>query len=366
MNEVVALLLPGGDDFVAELQRAWDAGDAVAPIDIRLPTPALTAALEAIAPTVLIDPSGRHAHTGRPAEPGDALVVNTSGTSGKPRAVVLTHDAIAASATATSAALGVDARSDRWLACLPLSHVGGLSVITRALLTNTPLDVHESFDADLVEAAARSGATLVSLVATAARRIDPSGFRKILLGGSAIPADRPDNAVATYGMTETGGGVVYDGYPLAGVEIREVAGELQLRCPMLMRCYRDDTVPFTADGWYLTGDAGRVVDGIVRVEGRIGDVIVTGGEKVWPAAIERILVAEADVSEVAVIGRPDPEWGHVVTAVIVPANPSAPPQLDQLRRVVKDVLPAWHAPKRLELVETLPRTSLGKIRRNLV
>jgi len=360
----VALMIPGGSGFVDELRRAWESGDAVAPIDTRLTGPALTAAIDTIAPTVIVDTDGRRSHPGRPAEPGDALIVNTSGTSGTPKAAVLTHDAVAASARATSTALGVDPASDRWLACLPLAHVGGLSVVTRALITGTPLEVHNGFDADAVADAARRGATLVSLVTTAVKRIDPSLFRRILLGGSAIPPDRPANSVATWGMTETGGGVVYDGAPLDGVEVKAVDGELQLRCPMLMRGYRDGTNPITGGGWYPTGDAGSVADGIVSVSGRLGDVIVTGGEKVWPDPVERAIAAHPGVKEVAVIGRPDADWGAVVTAVVVPADPDNPPDLQELRLLVRADLPPWHAPKRLELVDSLPRTALGKIRRN--
>jgi len=363
MNETVALMIPGGPLFVDELRAAWDAGDAVAPIDLRLTGPALDAALEAIAPTVIVDPSGRSSHHGRRSEPGDALVVNTSGTTGRPRAAVLTHDALVASARATSTALGVDPDADRWLACLPLAHVGGLSVITRAVLTGTPVDVHDGFDPVAVTDAARNGATLVSLVTTAVKRIDPSLFRRILLGGSAIPDDRPTNSVATWGMTETGGGVVYDGTAIDGVEVRAVDGELQLRCPMLMRGYRDGTNPVSTDGWYPTGDAGSVIDGIVSVSGRIGDVIVTGGEKVWPGPVERVIATDPRVREVAVVGRPDHEWGQAVTAVVVPANPADPPSLQMLRELVKAQLPSWHAPKQIEFVDRLPRTSLGKIRR---
>ncbi len=360
------MLLPGGSEFVAELVKAWDKGDAVAPIDTRLPAAALKAAIDAVEPTAIVDTQGRRSHSGRSAEEGDALVVNTSGTSGEPRAVVLTHDAVAASAAATSAALDVDSSADRWLACLPLAHVGGLSVVTRALLTDTELTVHDRFDAGAVESAARSGATLVSLVATAARRIDPSLFRTILLGGAAVPVDRPANSVATYGMTETGGGVVYDGVALEGVEVRELDGELHIRCPMLLRQYRDGTDPVTSDGWFPTGDGGRVVDGLVQVDGRLGDVIVTGGEKVWPVSVERILTTDPQIAEVAVIGRPDTEWGSVVTAVIVPTDAAQPPDLDRLRDLVKAQLPRWCAPRRIEIRDALPRTSLGKVRRSSI
>lgn len=363
MPHVVALALPGGPTWVDELKRAWDAGDAVAPVDLRLPPAIRAQQLDALAPTVIVDESGRHQALGRSAEPGDALVVTTSGTSGRPRAAVLTHQALQAGATATSTALEVDPGADRWLACLPLAHVGGLGVVIRAVLTGTGLEVNNGFDAAEVEAAARRGASLVALVPTVLSRVDATAFRRILLGGSAIPERRPPNAVATYGMTETGGGVVYDGRPLAGVECREVDGEIQLRCPMLLRAYRDGTDPRLSDGWYPTGDAGSFDGRNVLIHGRLDDVIVTGGEKVWPARIENVLAARPDVAAVAVVGRTDATWGQAVTAVLVPKDPSAPPTLDALREEAKRTLPSWYAPTALELVGELPRTSLGKIRR---
>ena len=119
-----------------------------------------------------------------------------------------------ASAVATSARLDVDPDRDRWVACLPLAHIGGLSVVTRSLVTGTPCTVLDRFDATAVEAEARRGATLVSLVATALGRCDASGYRAVLLGGAAPPTALPANVVTTYGMTETGSGCVYDGRPL--------------------------------------------------------------------------------------------------------------------------------------------------------
>lgn len=366
MNDVVGLALPGGPAFVDELRRAWDEGDAVAPIDLRLPPAAREENLGAIRPTVIIDEHGRHPSDGEPATEGDALVVATSGSSGSPRGVVLTHDALAASARATSASLEVDPDSDRWLACLPLGHVGGLSVVTRALLTGTPVEVHDGFDEDAVADAAGRGATLVSLVPAVLSRVDPTAFRRILLGGSAIPAERPPNSVATYGMTETGGGLVYDGRPLDGVEVRSVDGELRLRAPMLLRCYRDGTDPRVDDGWFRTGDGGSVHDGIVTVDGRLADVIVTGGEKVWPGPVEQRIATHPDVAEAVVVGHEDPEWGEIVTAVVVAAESGSPPELDEIRDHVKEVLPPWCAPRALHVVEVLPRTALGKVRRSLL
>jgi O-succinylbenzoic acid--CoA ligase len=329
-----------GDAFVRALRRAWDDGDAVLPVDPRLPPRAARAVLEAM-------------RLAEPVEDGDAVVVATSGTTGDPKGVVLTLDAVRASAEATSARLAVDPDADRWLAALPLAHVGGLSVVTRAVLTGTPL----TFDPG-------ERSTLVSLVATQLRRMDVTRFRRVVLGGSAAPDQRPANTVVTYGMTETGSGVVYDGQPLDGVEVRAVDGELHLRGPMLLRSYRDGVDPKDADGWLATGDAGNVdARGIVQVHGRLDDLLVTGGENVWPDAVERIVRRLPGVAEVAVAGRPDPEWGTRVVAWVVAATGTTPPTLDAIRDAVKAELPAYAAPKELVLVDELPRTALGKVRR---
>ena len=138
-----------------------------------------------------------------------------------------------------------------------------------------------------------SPATLVSLVATALRRIDPTRFRRIVLGGAAPPDDLPANVVTTYGMTETGSGVVYDGVPLDGVEVRIADdGEIHVRGPMLLRAYRgaDADVDPRANGWLATGDLGRwLPDGRLAVDGRRGDLIISGGENVWPEPVERAI-----------------------------------------------------------------------------
>jgi o-succinylbenzoate---CoA ligase len=369
MPELVALDLPAGEAFVAALCDAWDAGHAVLPIDPRLPKPAVSRLVEAMAPTVVVDAGGRQRlPSGRPTEPGDALVVATSGTTGKPKGVVLTHHAVRASALATSARLEVDPGSDRWLACLPLAHIGGLSVVTRSLVTGTPCTVVDRSDPEELERQARSGATLVSLVATVLRRTDTSGFRRVLLGGSAPPEGLPSRVVTTYGMTETGSGVVYDGRPLDGVEVRigdavvGAAGEVLVRGPMLLRAYRDQSDPTLPGGWLPTGDGGRLeADGTLQVFGRMAEVIVTGGEKVWPSAVEEVLVGHPGIGQVAVWKRPDPEWGERVVAWVVPDDPSAPPPLGELRELVASRLAPWAAPRQLVMVAVLPRTDSGKV-----
>lgn len=367
MPHLVAIDLPGGPAFVDALRREWDDGNAVLPVDRRLPAPARTALLGALQPDRIVDEQGRRELDGRGVEPGDALVMATSGSTGTPKGVVLTHDAVLASARATSRHLGIGP-GDTWLACLPLAHVGGLSVVTRALVTGTPLVVHDGFDAERVQQAARDGATAVSLVATALHRIDSSLFRVIVLGGARPPVDRPANCVTTYGLTETGSGVVYDGRPLEGVEVRIAAdGEVLLRGPMLLREYRDGSTPLDGDRWLHTGDLGHLLDdGRLHVEGRRGDMIVTGGENVWPEAVEAVLQRHPAVAEVAVAGVPDPEWGQRVVAWVVPAADADGPTLPALRTWVSERLAAFHAPKELHLVSALPRTALGKVQRHLL
>jgi o-succinylbenzoate---CoA ligase len=361
---LVAIDLPGSPAFVAALRAVWDAGDAALPVDQRLQVRAREALLETMAPAAIIGSDGRTTRRGgRPVEDGDALVVATSGTTGTPRGVVLTHAEVATSARATSARLGVDPGRHRWLACLPLSHVGGLSVVTRALVTGTPLDIRAGFDEGEVRAAAGAD-VFVSLVVTALRRLDADLFHTVVLGGSAAPNDLPANVVTTYGMTETGSGVVYDGVPLDGVQVAiDASHEIRIRGPMLLRAYRDGTAAVDRDGWLATGDAGRLAtDGRLLVHGRLSDMIVTGGENVWPAAVEAILRLHPGVADVAVAGRSDPEWGQRVVAWVVPGDVA--PTLDALRGLVKQHLAPWAAPKELVLTTSLPTTALGKIRRD--
>jgi len=360
MPKLTALNLPGSPDFVHALQSVWERGDAVFPLDRRLPMAAQRSMLQGFGVATVISEDGETALSdGEPVEPGDALVIATSGSSGPPKAAVLTHAAVEASARATSERLQVT-DNDHWLACLPLAHVGGLSVITRSLITGTTLTVIDGFDADVVSA---SEATLVSLVTTALQRIDPSLFRAIVLGGARPPADRPPHCIATYGLTETGSGVVYNGKPLNSVEIEIRDGEVHVRGPMLLRCYRDGSSPLTSDGWLPTGDLGFLRDdGSLHVEGRRGDVINTGGEKVWPDDVERQLIQHPDIHDVAVTGLPDNEWGQIVAAFVVSARPNL--SLDEIRAHCRAQLPGYALPKQLELVEAIPRTALGKVRRS--
>lgn len=370
MAELVMLDLPAGPGFVDALQRVWDAGDAAFPLDQRLPRSEADRVVRVAKPTAAIDAQGerRTLDGGHIVRDGDAIVVATSGTTGDPKAVIHTHASVAASAHATSDGLGADPGSDCWLACLPPAHIGGLAVIMRALITGTELVVHESFDAAATDRAAAEGATLVSLVTRALNQVDVFGFRKVLIGGAAPPPDLPDHVIATYGMTETGSGCVYGGYPLDGVELRAADdGEIEIRAELLLRAYRTidgEVDPFSADGWFPTGDLGRIdPDGRLWIDGRAGDMIITGGENIWPHRVERVLERHPSIAEAAVVGRDDPDWGQRVVAVIV-VNGENAPSLDEIRDHVRADLPVWNAPKEIVVVPALPKTALGKVRKS--
>jgi o-succinylbenzoate---CoA ligase len=366
VNRLVGIELPGGAAFVEALQQIWHDGDAAFPIDLRLPASAQSTLIESMGCSAVVGADGTSViEGGFPVQPGDALVMATSGSTGRPKGVVLTHAAVEASARATTARIG-RADDDHWLACLPLAHVGGLAVVTRALTMGLPLTALAGVDRAAVAEAVKDGATLTSLVPTALTRIDPTLFRTIVLGGARPPGDLPANCVTTYGLTETGSGVVYDGVPLDGVELRiDIDSMVHVRGPMLLRCYRNGVDPKDASGWLPTGDIGIInAAGRLAVEGRLGDLIITGGENVWPDPVEAALADHPRIADVAVAGRPDADWGHAVVAFVVPNG--EPPTLAELRAYVADRLPTFAAPKRIVLVDTIPRTAVGKPRRALL
>ena len=366
MARLVALDMPASQMFVDQVQRAWSNGDAVLPIDQRLPPTGKKLLLDAMAPSEVIDASATSSSlpNGRPLQEGDALVIASSGSTGSPKGIIHTHSSLLAGAQASASRLQLTA-DDHWLVCIPVSHVGGFSVITRALHTGAALTLHPSFDATAIQEASTHGVTHTSLVATALSRIDTSLFRTILLGGSSAPNNLPSNVITTYGMTETGGGVVYNGMPLDNVEAKIVEGEIHLRCPMLMRAYRDDQAMIPNDGWYSTGDMGAINDrGTVSVYGRKTDMIITGGENVWPSVVENCLASHPTVDEVVVRSAPDATWGQRVVAYVVlndSLDASDATLLSNLREHVKQTLPAFCAPQQVIVLTQIPRTSLGKV-----
>jgi O-succinylbenzoic acid--CoA ligase len=340
----------GTHRFVAKLWSAWQSEMPFVPLD-----PGLGA------PPVAIDPP-----------PGAGTVILTSGTTGEPKPVHLTEANHEASALASAWNLGV-APDDRWLCCLPLWHVGGLAIPIRSAIYGTTAVLHDGFDAGRVRASIESGeATLVSLVATMLRRLIDAGMsdwpalRVALVGGGPIPADLLEWAAAsgfplvpTYGMTETASQVVTGHRPLLGVELRiGEGGEILVRGPMVAPGAVD------ADGWLHTGDRGHLDEhGALHVEGRLDDVIVTGGENVAAPEVEGVLLLHPAVADAAVVGRPDPEWGQAVTAYVVL---SADASDDELLVHCRERLAGFKVPKAIHRCDALPRNAAGKlVRRRL-
>lgn len=307
---------------------------------------------------------------------GPALVVPTSGSTGAPKSVLLPGSCLLASATATHARLG---GPGTWLLALPTSHIAGVQVLVRSLVAGTSPGVlagpfrSRSFVEASADVLAADGPRYTALVPTQLTRVLEWGgdalaalrsYDAVLVGGAALAAPAFDAArdagvrvVTTYGMTETAGGCVYDGVPLDGVAVEIVDGRIRIGGPTVALGYAGEA-PF--DGWFSTSDLGEFRDGRLRVLGRADEVINTGGEKVAPAAVEAVLLAQPGVREVCVVGLPHPEWGQQVAAAVVGALP--PDALAAVRAALGP--PA--VPRRVTTVDTLPRRGPGKVDRAAV
>jgi O-succinylbenzoic acid--CoA ligase len=382
-GELVAYALPPGGIWLDILAAHAASGASFMPVDLRLSAREQRAIVERARPRLLVTPDEEVMFADpAPTDPEHAwAVVATSGVSGVPKLAELPRTALGSAVAGSLSALDASA-FDPWVACLTPAHMGGLLVLLRGAMAGAPVDVIEPFDAARLFRIAPDGAH-VALVPTMLRRLvaqaeDLSRLGILLVGGSALdPALRDAAArlgarvVSTYGLTESCGGVAYDGIPFEGTEIRFAAdGEIQLSGPTLMEGYRGDPSAtagaFTVDGWLRTGDLGELdADGRLIVHGRADDAIRTGGETVWPDEVEAALRSHPGVADVAVVGRPDPEWGQRVTAWIVPADPADPPGLDALRDHCRERLARFKAPRELILVGELPRTPSGKLRRGV-
>jgi O-succinylbenzoic acid--CoA ligase len=372
-GDVVAVALPPGEAWLGIAAATWAAEASLLPVDHRLAAPAAQSLLADGRPTVLVSPQGwRRVRSGRPADPGVALIVPTSGSSGRPRLVELTRAAVEAAVASSLRALTADA-GDGWVSCLPFAHIGGLLVLLRGVLGGAPLLFRGPAELEPVAGFPFVSVVPTQLVRTLDAGVEFRGYRALLVGGGGMDAALRSRlaaagapCVVTYGLTQSCGGVVYDGTPLPGVSVRiDEGGEIQLGGPTLLRGYRDGSAAgLTADGWLPTGDAGRLDgDGRLHVHGRLDDLIVTGGENVWPGDVEVALRSHPAVADCAVFGRPDPSWGQRVVAAVVPRDRAVPPTLEELRDHVGALLGRHQAPRELLLVESLPRTALGKLQR---
>jgi o-succinylbenzoate---CoA ligase len=385
-----ALLLPpaaGAGRLLDALAAALDGtGPAILPLDPRLPRARVADLLQAFSPDAVETAEGAlrwHPATGvrtltgsgadLPA--GTAVVIATSGSTGEPKGAQLSAAALVHSARASLRRLGAGP-GERWLCPLPTSHIAGLGVLVRSLVTGTAPVVTDRLDPAHPGLGAL-GCAYASLVPTQLRRMldagaDLAALRGILVGGAVVPAGllaaaRAAGArvVTTYGMSETCGGCVYDGVPLDGVRVRTGdGGRIRIGGPVVFSGYRnrpDLTAAALDDGWFVTSDVGRLdPGGHLAVHGRADEMISTGGEMVAPAEVAAILEGCPAVREVAVFGEPDPEWGERVTAAVVPTDPAAPPGLADLRAAVRRRMPAHAAPKALILVTAIPLLPSGK------
>ncbi len=329
-------------------------------------------------------------------------VIYTSGTTGAPKGALLSCGNHWWSAAASALNLGLH-EGDRWLAVLPLFHVGGLAILLRGAIYGIPVVLHERFDPAAVNAAIDGeGVTIISVVAaTLQRMLDERGdtpypphFRCALLGGGPAPRPLLERCAAlgvpvvqTYGMTESSSQAVTlapadalrklgsAGQPLLPVGLQILAdgraadpgevGEILLSGPTITSGYVGRPAATTAairDGWLHTGDMGYLDDeGYLYVVDRRSDLIISGGENIYPAEVEAALLAHPAVAEAGVVGMADPQWGHVPVAAIVLRSPAAEADLLAFLRAR---LAAYKLPRRVVVLDELPRTASGKLQRS--
>jgi O-succinylbenzoic acid--CoA ligase len=347
--------------------------------------PRLSAALLGGAPLLPVPTSGperqrlREAGAGVSVPEGVALVVPTSGSTGIPRLALLSAAALKASADGTHHALG---GPGRWLLALPATHIAGLQVLVRSLragLDPVVVDTASGFTAaafaDAVasmDVASSEQPHYTALVPTQLQRLldDGAGVEAlwqldaVLIGGAAASADllaRASGAgvtvVSTYGMTETCGGCVYDGIPLPGVSLAVTDdGRIQIAGPTLFAGYLGWDAPLT-EGWFTTSDLGRIEDGVLQVQGRSDNVIVSGGINVPAEAVEQALLAVPGITAAAVVGVPDAEWGEQVVALV---SADSAIELERVRSSCRSALPAEWLPRAVVTLEVLPTLPSGK------
>lgn len=431
----VALLLRGDAVFAAWFHAAGMAGRAAMPLNLRLTTTELAQQLGQARTACLVgepgdarladlgarvpglrviaapeldslpDPAASWVAQGPDAD-ATLAVLFTSGTSGRAKGACLGWGNFVASARAAEQRLGA-AVAGRWLACMPLFHVGGLSILVRSVLYGGPVRLQSRFDAAAVSAALDAGdvagvslvPTMLSrlLVARGSRRAPPR-LQVLLLGGAAAAPDLVARALSagypvcpTYGLTEAtsqvataappraGAAAPEPMLPLPGTEVRVVvdgrdapageAGEIQVRGPTVMRGYLHDAEATTRalhDGWLHTGDIGFVdAAGALHVLDRRDDLIVSGGENVYPAEIEAVLLEHPSVEDAGVCGVPDVDLGARVAAWVV-LREGAVATADALQRHCRERLAGYKVPREVRFVAALPRTAAGKLQRRLL
>ena len=387
-GSTVAMTMHPRREQVVMIHALMKVGAVLLPLGPRLSAEERAAVIANEEPAVDLDDAGELTQTeadlpllGEHDMDDIASHVMTSGSTGAPEPIGLTYGNFLWSAVASAFNIGVEPE-DRWLCCLPLSHISGLGIVMRSVIYGTTAVVHDGFDVNRVaKSLERDQITVVSLVATMLTRLldagaDLSGPRALLIGGGPVPEEALEEAlgrgatvVQTYGLTETCSQVTTlapadarrklgsAGRPLLSAHLRIQDGEILVQGPTVAPGRAD------ADGWLHTGDLGRIdEEGFLYVEDRMDDLIVTGGENVVPAEVEKVLLRHPEVADAAVVGREDPEWQQAVTAIVVLRNGSEVSP-DELRRHCAESLAGYKVPKRVELAAALPRTPSGKLMR---
>lgn len=378
------------------------------PLHPRLTLAERSALLERLGPVVHVDGHGEHTElttvaAGQPL-PGASsgheaplALIMTSGTTGPARAAVLSQRAFLASAEASAGNLGWR-DDDRWLLCLPLAHIGGLSVLTRCLLARRPFVLADSWQRAssgeaLLDALVEGRSTLVSVVPTQLSRLLelvpeseplPARVRAILTGGAATPAAllarcsaRGWPVLTTYGASEACSQVATQapgesplaggcGRPLRGVSVTiDAASRIRLAGPTLFSGYHPGSAsPFDAEGWLRTQDLGRIDgEGRLHVLGRADEIIISGGENVAPSEVERALEACGGVRQACVFGVPDERWGQIVAAALLLEPGERDVALARLRSHARAELAHFKRPRRVACLESFALNATGKVDR---
>lgn len=425
-NGRVGVLLENSLEYVCLLHALVRLGQTIVPLNTRLTTAEINWQVDhAACGLVLASADGATADVRRvpvvgwqiPAPPCPAVpapspqaILFTSGTTGQPKGVVLSMENHFYSALASAYKLGVQA-DDVWLSCLPLYHVGGMAVIFRSCLYGTAVDLHPRFDLAAVNHALDTWPiTLISVVPTMLHRMVqtrtqwPTSLRLILVGGAAATAELVQAAnqlgpephhpriATTYGMTETASQIATllpagaqnkpasVGRPLLFTQVRVVGqdgqpaavghiGEVWVAGPTVSAGYINQpqaNAERFVEGWFRTGDMGYLdADGDLWIVQRRSDLIVSGGENVYPAEVEQVLRQHTAVAEACVVGVPDVEWGQRVAAMVQLVAGATLPEAELLA-FVQTRLAGYKRPRLLQFVPHLPQTASGKIARRQI
>ena len=289
--------------------------------------------------------------------PEIALVVTTSGSTGSPKSVLLSAKSLISNARATHQFLGAKV-GERWSLLLPTSHIAGLNILIRSIeLGTVPVSIENRADYTAIVPTQLHR----SLTGDTKLFNHLKGCKAILVGGAPLSdelrsaaASRGLRIITTYGATETCGGVIYDGAPILGIEVAIRDGRIAIKGAQLASGYLDAPLSME-DGWFITSDLGEIIDGKLRVLGRVDDQIISGGEKISLSAVESYLRTEFSNPEIVAFSKIDPEWGEKLCIATTQAL-----SIDAVSNKLKAKFGSHASPKEVHTVKTIPYLELGK------